>query len=182
MKKITVSLFILVFTLGLCAQQTDSILLERVDKLKKEVSLLKNKNRSLQSQVYSLKKAHAEDAGKVEEKFTATDEALQKGDARDDDLEKSIQASEDKSLESITMLGDWTKKVVVILAVVLVVLFLVLLILAITGRSRTGKEMKKLEAKVDKAKESIDLEVKEAIKKLEDQISALKEEIEKGKK
>lgn len=182
MKKIVLSLLILVFTLSLSAQQTDSVLLEKVNMLKKELTLLKKKNKSLQSQIYKMKKAHANDMEEAEKKFAAADDGIRKSELMLAELNQALKDSEESSLESITILGEWTKKTIMIIAIVAVLLFLLLLLLIITNRRRIEGDYVKLEAKVDNAREAIDLEIKDVLKRYEEDITALKAVVEKGKK
>ncbi len=182
MKRIILSLMALLLTLGISAQTNDSILIEKMDNLKKEIVLLKKKQKSLQSQVYQLQKAHKTDLQQAEEKFASTDEALEACNARITELEDALKTSKENTLESITVLGSWTKKVIMILGIILLALFIVLLILVITNRTRIEKDYMKLEAKVDNTKEAVELEVKEMTKRYEEDITALKALVEKGKK
>ena len=182
MKRIVVSLLVLLFTLSLSAQETDSILLEKVDMLKKELAVLQKKNKSLQGQVYKLQKGHVKDMDDAEKRFAASDEALQKYELRIAELTQAQKTSEERSLESVTILGEWTKKMIIILAIVSLALILVLLILILTIRRRIDSDYGKLEAKVDNTREDINLEIKNVLKRLEEEISALKTVVEKGKK
>ncbi len=182
MKKIIFSLLILVFTLSLSAQETDSLLLEKVNILKKELTLIKKKNKSLQAQIYKLQKVHAKDLEEAEKKFATSDDAMQKHEQMLAGLDQAMKDSEKSTLDSITLLGVWTKKTHMILAIAVAVLFLVLLILVITNRRRIGGEIAKLEEKVDSTTKAVDIEIKEVLKKHEEDITALKSVVEKGKK
>lgn len=182
MKRILVSLIVIVFTLGLSAQENDSILLERVGSLKKELGLLNKKHRSLQAKYYQLQKAHEKDLQETKSKFASADESIERNNARTGELEQSLKESEEKTLESLTVLGEWTKKMILILAIVALILFIVLLILIITNRRRIEKAYTKLEAKVDNTKEAIEIEIRDVLKRHEEDITALKSAVEKGKK
>ena len=182
MKRILVSLFILVFTLGLSAQEMDSLLLEEVEQLKKELTVLKKKNRNLQAKLAKLQKVHEKDLQEAEMKLTSTDEALQKTDARLDEQADALKASEDNTLESLTVLGEWTKKTIMILAVITLVLLILPLILVISNRSRIKKDYIQLESKVDNARDAIEKEIKDVLTRHDEDIAALKTSVEKGMK
>jgi len=182
MKRIIFSLFILLFFLGISAQESDSILLEKVDILKKELGTLQKKNKSLQYRIYKLQKAHQTDVEEVTKKLEAADEALEKNNTDISRLAEDLEASEKNAVESLTVLGEWTKKMIMIFALIALVLILVLFILVITNRRRIERDYKKLEAKVDNTKEAIDLEIKNVLMRHEGDITALKDAIEKGKK
>ncbi len=182
MKRMLVPLFILLFTLSLSAQENDSILLEEVKSLKKELGLQKKKTKSLQSKIYKLQKTLEEAIKEAEQAFTETDEAMEKNSARSSELEQVLKASEEKALESRTTMADWTKKMMMILALVSLLFFIVLLVLVITNRKRIDRDYQKLEVKVDNTKEALGLEIRSAMNKHEEDHKALKAEIEKGKK
>ncbi|MCK4745892.1 MAG: hypothetical protein KAT15_02605 [Bacteroidales bacterium] len=182
MKRIVLSLLIIVLTLSLSAQDTDSLLLEKVNMLKKELTVIKKKNKSLQAQIYKLQKMHAKDLEESEKKFATAEEVHQKYELMLTELDQAIKDSEENTLESMTVLGEWTKKMIMILTIVAAILFLVLLILVITNRRRIEGDYKKLEAKVDNTKEAIDLEIKDMLKRHAEDITALKAVVEKGKK
>jgi len=182
MRRIIFSLFILLFSLGISAQESDSILIEKVDILKKEFGTLKKKNKSLQYQIHKLQKAHQTDVEEVTKKFDAADEALEKSNTNIAGLTEDLKASEKNALESLTVLGEWTKKMIMVLAIIALVLILVLFVLVITNRRRIEGDYKKLEARVDSTKEAIDLEIKDVKTRHEGDIAALKDTIEKGKK
>ena len=56
------------------------------------------------------------------------------------------------------------------------------LILIITNRKRLNRDYEKLEAKVDNTKHAIDLEIKNLLQRHEEDMTALKAAVEKGKK
>ena len=182
MKKIIVALIVLLITLSMSAQENDSILLEEVKSLKKELGLLKKKDRSLQSQIYQHKKAFEKAVKDVEQEFAARDESLGKNSARTSELEQALKVSEEKAQSSRTEMAEWTKKMMMILVIVALLLFIVLLILVITNRRRIEKDYLKLEAKVENTREAIDMEIKNILKKHEEDITALKDTAAKGKK
>ena len=182
MKKILIASVILTFSLSLWAQQSDSILLERVDMLKKEVSSLKKQNQNLQAKISRLQKAHQSDLKETNKKFTDADAVTQKISSRIDDLEQSLKESEEKTLESLTVLGDWTKKTILIVAILVVVLFLIVLIFVLANRSKILRNYNKLEAKVDNTRENLEKELNNVLKRNEEDITALKALIEKDKK
>jgi glucose uptake protein GlcU len=93
-----------------------------------------------------------------------------------------MKTSEEKALQSVTILGEWTKKMLMILFIIAFVLILVLLVLVVTNRRRIAADYKKLVARVDNTKEAIDLEIKEVLTRHETDITALKDVLEKGKK
>ncbi len=182
MKKIVLSLFILCIALGLSAQDNDSILIQKMETLKTEIGVLKKKQKSLQYQLNQLQKAHKSDLQQSEQRFATADQALKAADAKIAELEEALKASEANTLESITALGAWTKKVIMILGIVLLVLYIILLILVITNRNRIEKDYLKLEAKVDNTKGAVEKEIGELTKRYEEDITALKALVEKGKK
>lgn len=182
MKRILVPLFILLFALSLSAQENDSILLEEVKSLKKELGLQKKKTKSLQSKIYKLQKSLEKAIKEREQAFAATDEAMEKNSARTSGLEQALKVSEEQALDSRTTMAEWTKKMMMILAVVALLLFIVLLVLGLTNRKRIDKNYQKLEVKVDNTKEALGLEIRNAMNKHEEDHKALKAEIEKGKK
>jgi hypothetical protein len=182
MKRTILSLLILVFTMGLFAQETDSLLLEKVNMLKSELTLIKKKNKSLQAHIYKLQKAHAKDLEETEKKFVTAENTLQKYEQMLAELDQSIKDSEENTLESVTVLGEWTKKMHMILAISVALLFIVLLILIITNRRGIKRDIVKLEDKVDNTKEAVDIEIKDMLKRYEEDIAALKVVVEKGKK
>lgn len=186
MKKIIVALIVLLITLSISAQENDSILLEEVKSLKKELGLLKKKDRSLQSQIYQQKKAFEKAFEKalknVEQEFAARDESLGKNSARTSELEQVLKVSEEKARTDRTEMAEWTKKMMMILVMVALLFFIVLLILVITNRRRIEKDYLKLEAKVENTREAIDMEIKNILKKHEEDITALKDTAAKGKK
>jgi hypothetical protein len=182
MKRIFISLIVLVFTLGLWAQENDSILLERVDVLKKELGVLNKKQRNLQYKLNLLKVAHEKDLQETESAFTVVDESIESNAAKANELDQALKDSEEKTLESLTILGEWTKKAIMILAIAALVLIIVLLILIVTNRRRIEKDYAKLEAKVDNTKEALEIEIRDMLRKHEEEISALKSAVEKGEK
>ncbi|HEC41766.1 MAG TPA: hypothetical protein ENI20_02935 [Bacteroides sp.] len=182
MKRIVLSLLILVFTVGLFAQDTDSLLLEKVNMLKSELTIIKKKNKSLQAQIYKLQKTHANDLEETEKKFVTAENTLQKYEQMLAELDQAIKDSEENTLESITVLGAWTKKMHMILAIAVALLFIVLLILVLTNRRGIKRDIVKLEEKVNNTKEAVDIEIKDMLKRYEEDIAALKVVIEKGKK
>ena len=182
MKRLLALLVILSFALGISAQDNDSILLERTDVLKQEIGILKRKSKSLQAQIYKMQNAHKTDMQLAKDEIAAANAEIEKTNANLGGLEKALQESEESALEGLAVLGDWTKKVLSILGIVLCVLFIVLLIMVITNRSRIQKDYLKLEAKVDNAREAVEKDLKEALRKHEEDMLALKAQIEKGKK
>jgi len=182
MKRLLALLVILSFVLCLSAQDNDSILLERTDMLKKEIGILKKKNKSLQAQIYKMQNAHKADMQVAKEEIAAANAEIEEANAALGGLEKELQKSEESIQEGMTMLGDWTRKVLTILGIALCVLFIVLLILVITNRGRIQKDYLKLEAKVDNTRDSLEQDLKEVLSKHEEDMAALKAEIQKGKK
>jgi len=181
MKRLLSLRVILSFAFTLFAQENDSILLARTDMLKKEIGMLKKKNRSLQAQIYKMQNAHKADIQGLKDEIAAANAEIEETMTATGGLEVALQESEESTLEGLTVLGDWSKKVITILAIVLCVLFIILLILVISNRSRIQKDFLKLEAKVDNTKESVEQDLKEAMKKHEEDMLALKAQIEKGK-
>jgi len=143
--------------------------------------MLKKKNRSLQAQIYKMQNAHKADIQGLKDEIAAANAEIEETMTATGGLEVALQESEESTLEGLTVLGDWSKKVITILAIVLCVLFIILLILVISNRSRIQKDFLKLEAKVDNTKESVEQDLKEAMKKHEEDMLALKAQIEKGK-
>lgn len=182
MKKFSITLVILSFTLCMSAQDSDSILLERTDMLKKEISSLNKKNNSLQAQINKIQKAHAADMQGAKDEIAAANGAIKENSAAVAGLEKAVQESEDSAVEGLAVLGDWTKKILTVLAILLCALFIILLILVITNRNRIRNEYLKLESRVDNVMESVEVELKNALKKQHEDMAALKAEIQKGKK
>ncbi len=182
MKRILITFLILALSLGLWAQQSDSILLQRVDVLKKELGVLKKQNQNLQARLSKLQKTYQNDLDKTNKKITDADAATQQIRSRTDELEHSLKESEEKALESVTILGDWTKKMILILAIIAVALFLILLIFVLANRRKILANYQKLEAKVDNTKELIDKQISDVLQRNEEDITALKALIEKDKK
>ena len=110
MKRILVPCFVLMFTVGLSAQENDSILLEKVKNLKTELSILKKKQKNLQSKVYQLQKVHEADQKKADEALAATDEAIENSNAKTSELKQDMAASEENTLDSLTTLGEWANQ------------------------------------------------------------------------
>ncbi len=182
MKRHFVILALLLFALCLSAQDNDSILLERTDMLKKEIGILKKNTRSLQVQINKIQKAHKADMQDTEAAVASLNAGIEETRKAIAELEKAVQKSEESSLEGLAVLGDWTKKMITVLAIVLCILFILLLIMVITSRSRLRKDFLKLEARVENVKESMEVKLNEALKKHEEDMLALTAQIEKGKK
>ncbi len=182
MKRLFSLVLILSFALGVSAQDNDSILLERTDMLKKEIGILKKKNKSLQAQIFKMQKAHKADMLVTKDEFAAANAEIEETNAALVGLKQALLESEESTLEGLAVMGDWTKKVFTILGIALCVLFIVLLILVISNRSRIRNDYLKLEAKVDNARESVEQDLKEVLRKHEEDMLALKAEIENGKK
>lgn len=172
----------LLIALCLSAQENDSILLERTDMLKKEITVLQKKTRSLQAQLYKIQKEHKSDMQGVKDKIASLNAGLEETKAAIADLNKALQESEESAVQGLAVMGDWTRKTIAILAVVLGILFIILLLMVITNRSRIQKEYLKLEAKVDNSREALQVELNAALKKHEEDMVALKAQIEKDKK
>lgn len=182
MKRIVLSFLALIFTLSLTAQLNDTILLEQVESLKKELSSVKKKHNSLQSRVYQLQKAHEKDLGEASSRISSLEKELQSSNNRISEQQEALKVSEENTAEGLKILGEWTKKVILIVGIVALVLFIILLILIITNRRKIEDKYTKLEAKVDNTKDAIELELKEVLKKHEDDITALKALVQKDKK
>ncbi|MFC2115321.1 hypothetical protein ACFLTU_02535 [Bacteroidota bacterium] len=159
----------------------DSIFLEEVSSLKKELGLLKKKDKSLQSKIYQLQKAQQKNLAEAEEAFAATDETMEKNSIRTSGLEEALKVSEEKAQENRNEIAAWAKKMFMILTIFIIVLFIVLLIFAITNRMRLEKGYKKLEAKVENTKEAFDIEINKVLKKHEEDIAKLKKSTGKDK-
>ena len=173
---------ILIFCSGLAAQETDSVMLEKVMKLKTEVSKLKSGQKKMSSRISaSGKKADAAIEETVE-KINGNKEALGKVDAGLSALEMVVETNKKEAVEERTVLGDWAKKMLMILGIIFLVLILVLLVLIITNRNRINKDYLKLEAKVDNTRNAIEVEIKDVLKKHEEDLAALKASIDKAKK
>lgn len=182
MKKILISLIVVAVVTGLSAQDTDSLLLVKFEMLKKELVVLKKNNKTLQARIYTLKNSHARDIQEIKETLEASEKSLQQIEQKIEGLTGEIQQAEASSMEGISTLGAWTKKMIMILTIAVAVLFLVLLVLVITNRRRIEGDYRKLEAKVDNTKEAIDLEIKDVLKRHEEDIVALKAGADKNKK
>jgi lipopolysaccharide export LptBFGC system permease protein LptF len=182
MKRILIASIILAMALSASAGENDSILLQRVDVLKKEVGALKKQNQNLQARVSQLQKSHQKDLDETHKKQASTDEAIGTINATTTDLEQSIKESGERAMDSVTILGKWTRKMLTVLAVIAVVLFAILLILVLANRKRILGDYTKLEAKVDNTRESVEKQIRDVLKQHEEDIRDLKTLVEKGKK
>jgi septal ring factor EnvC (AmiA/AmiB activator) len=185
MKRYLAVLLILSFALCMSAQDNDSILLERTDMLKKEIGKLKKTSKSLQGQIYRLQKAQKAqnaDLQGVKDEISAVTAEMEELNTAVGELEKALQESEESAVEGLAMLGDWTKKMFIILAIIACILIIILFIMVVTNRSRIQKDYLKLEAKVDNTREAVEKDVREALKKHEEDMVALKAHIDKSKK
>jgi Na+-transporting methylmalonyl-CoA/oxaloacetate decarboxylase gamma subunit len=182
MKTLMSFVVILVFCTGLAAQETDSVMLEKVMKLKTEVSKLKAGQKKLNAKVWASSKETDAALEETAEKITGNKEAIDQLKADLSGLEKTVGANRQEAGEERTALGDWAKKMLMILGVIFLVLILVLLVLIITNRSRINKDYLKLEAKVDNTRDSIEVEIRDVLKKHEDDLASLKAAIDKAKK
>ena len=173
---------ILIFCSGLAAQETDSVMLEKVMKLKTEVSKLKSGQKKLSSRITASNKKTDAALDETVEKISGNKDAIGEVDAGLSALEAAVETNRMEGAEERTALGGWAKKMLMILGIISLVLILVLLVLIITNRSRISKDYLKLDAKVDNTRNAIEVEIRDVLKKHEEDIAALKAAIDKAKK
>jgi len=178
MKKIFLPLLSGLFCLAVSAQTTDSTLIKEVEFMKKEITELKRSGYNHNAMISKLKKTHQEDLESVSAELNENAEKIAAIDSKLNELKAALDEHMSSSGERIDALEKWTKQMVLILFILLGVLFIILLVLIITNRQRIKKEFIKLEAKMDNVKENMEVELNQLMKKHEDDLTALKKDLE----
>jgi len=182
MKKIFLLLLSGLFCLAVSAQTTDSTLIKEIEFIKKEITELKRSGYNHNAMISKLKKTHQEDMESVSAKLNENSEKNAAADSRLNELKAALDEHMNSSGARIDALEKWTKQMVLIQFILLGILFIILLILIITNRQRIKKEFIKLETKVDNVKESMEVELNQLMKKHEDDLTAIKKDLEDKKK
>jgi len=128
--------------------------------------------------ISKLKKTHQEDLERVSAELNENGERIAAIDSKLNELKATLDEHMSSSGERIDALAKWTKQIVLILFILLGVLFIILLVLIIINRQRIKKEFVKLEAKVDNVKKNMEVELNQFMKKHEDDLTALKKDLE----
>lgn len=182
MKSILSFMIVLFFCTGLAAQVADSVMQEEVMKLKTEVSGLKSAHSKLNSKMAaSSRKTNAS----VEELRNQTEANLKASEGNAAGISSLQQALDDHRTQAAgeqESFGSWVKQMFMIIGIAFLVLFLVLLMLVIINRRRINRDYLKLEAKVENTKEAIETEIRDVLKRHEEDLSSIKASMEKGKK
>ncbi len=173
MKIIASLLIALCFCLGAGAQESDSVILDAVRNLENEISSLKTGQRRLSSQLVSSSRDQAAALEETNAAVTENRQAIGETEAKVSALEQVVERNKGQADEEREILAGWTRQMLIILAAVFVVLLVILLILIIINRGRIKKDYLKLEAKVDNTRDALELEIKNVMKKHEDDIAAL---------
>jgi len=182
MKKAMLILFLGLFSFALSAQTTDSLLVKEVEQMKKEISNLKKANSSLKAQISKLKTAFKEDVDEISGNLDDANNKVSANEAQINAVSGDLSNQIGEVKTTSDDLGQWSKKMFMILFVVFGVLFLVLLVFTILNRSRINKNYLKLDAKVDNVSEKFALELKELETKHNEDLDALKKELQEKKK
>ena len=182
MKSFASLLFILCFCLSITAQERDSILVQDVEKLKKNVNSLKTSQKKLNSKLVSASKKQSTALEETSSAVAQNQKDIEEANARTSELGQRMDQKLAEANDSRTSLADWTRQMITILALVFLALLIVLLVLIITNRSRTSKAFRKLEAKLDNTKETLETEIRDVLSRHEEDLAALRSDIDKNKK
>lgn len=164
------------------AQQADTILIKEVKALRTDITKLQKSTKSLSSQLSTLKKAHQEDLKSISGDLDEKSEKIAAIDSRLNELKASLDEHMNASGTKLDNLEKWTKQMAMIQFILFGVLFLILLVLIIVNRQKINKSFINLESKVDNMKESLNLEINQLLNKHEEDIKALKKDLESKKK
>ena len=156
----------------------DSVLIEKIADLEKQVTRLKNSNWGLQKKL----KTQEEQLADIKENMEAGKLAFEQAQQEIEQLKAELADHQTASDERFTSNENWIKKMFLWLIIILGILFLAVLILSVVNRRRINDDYLKLEAKVDNTKEMIDKQISDVLKRNEEDITALKTLIEKDKK
>lgn len=182
MKRIFLILFIGMISVAVSAQTADSILIEEVNALKKELQKLQKSSYNHNALISKLKKTHQEDLKGVSESLDENAEKIAVVDSQLTELKVSLEEHMNVSGTRLDNLENWTKQMAMIQFILLGVLFIILLIMIIMNRSKITKMFTKLEATVDRLKESMNVELRQLQKKHEEDMATLKKNLEEKKK
>ena len=181
MKRTFLILLIGMISLAVSAQTADSTLLKEVELLKKEVQKLQKSSYNHNAMLSKLKKTHQEDLEGVSGSLDENSKRITEIDSQLNELKALLDEHVNESGTRIDNLEKWTKQIAMIQFILFGVLFIILLVLIIVNRQRNTKLFTKLEAKVDKIKESMDVEFNQLQKKHEEDMAALKKNLEEKK-
>jgi biopolymer transport protein ExbB/TolQ len=182
MKRIFLILLIGIISLAVSAQTADSTLIKEVKLLKKEVQKLQKSGNNHNAMISKLKKAHQEDMKGVSVSLEENSKKIAAIDSRLNELKASLDEHINSSGTRLDNLEKWTKQMVMIQFILLGVLFIILLIMIIVNRQKITKAFTTLEAKVDNEKENLHAEVSKLLSKHEEDMKALKDELNKKNK
>lgn len=182
MKRTFLILLIGMISLAVSAQTADSTLLKEVELLKKEVQKLQKSSYNHNALISKLKKTHQEDLQGVSGSLDENSKRITEIDSQLNELKASLDEHMSESGTRIDNLEKWTKQMAMIQFILFGVLFIILLVMIIVNRQRITKLFTKLETKVDNIKESMDVEFNQLQKKHEEDMAALKKNLEEKKK
>lgn len=182
MKRTFLILLIGTISLAVSAQTADSTLLKEVELLKKEVQKLQKSSYNHNALISKLKKTHQEDLQGVSGSLDENSKRITEIDSQLNELKASLDEHMSESGTRIDNLEKWTKQMAMIQFILFGVLFIILLVMIIVNRQRITKLFTKLETKVDNIKESMDVEFNQLQKKHEEDMAALKKNLEEKKK
>lgn len=182
MKRISLILLIGMIGFAVSAQTADSTLIEEVKVLKKEVQKLQKSGNNHNAQISKLKKAHQEDLKSVSGSLDENSKKITVIDSKLNELEASLDEHVNSSATRFDNLEKWTKQIAMIQFILFGLLFIILLIMVIVNRQKITKAFTKLEAKVDNVSESLNAELNKLQKKHEEDLAALKKDLDDKKK
>jgi len=156
----------------------DSVMIEKVADLEKQVSKLKNSSWSLQKKLNQ----HEEQLNSLKEGIEQGKLSTEQANQAIEQLKSDLASHQAGTEERFASNEDRVKKMFLWMIIILGALFLVVLILSIVNRRRINEDYLKLEAKVDNTREAIELEVKEVLKNHEKDMEEIKAAIEELKK
>jgi hypothetical protein len=156
-------------------------MLENVMKLRTDVSTLKTAQKRLNSRVVTTSKKTDATLEEIMARVAENQGAIEESNAGISKLEQVVEENKRNADEERETLAGWAKQMLMILGIVLLILIVILLVLILMNKSRSSREHLKLEAKVDNNKQAIESEIRDALKKQDEEIAALKESVSKGK-
>jgi uncharacterized protein YoxC len=175
MKRIFLILLIGMISLAVSAQTADSTLLKEVELLKKEVQKLQKSSYNHNALISKLKKTHQEDLQGVSGSLDENSKRITEIDSQLNELKASLDEHMSESGTRIDNLEKWTKQMAMIQFILFGVLFIILLVMIIVNRQRITKLFTNI-------KEIMDIEFSQLQKKHEEDMAALKKNLEEKKK
>lgn len=156
----------------------DSVQNARLGKLEHKASALKSADRRLGRQI----KLQEEKSEALRGDLEGLSRELAQANVAIDSLEDKTGNMSDNLNQRINKQGEWNRTMFLWTFIIAVALLLVVLIVALTGRARSRKEIRALEARVDNAKEEVEVEVKQVLRQHQADMEALKKSLDDLKK